>query len=233
MSFRTSVFALSGLLFAVAIAGCPQGSSVITPSPSPSTASPVPSASPSPRPSSQGLVFQSLIFRTSMVGAHEVVIKNTTGANITDLQNYVLAFYPRGTNPAGAMATSSIVDNSGSALTSLTNNGSLRVYLYSTATPTAGTEAEVSWPIDTVQYGVGGELALFKAAATTSANIMDYVRWGTATVSIQPVAVEAKLWTAGETIATVSVPSSSGGAISTTKVQGGVGASNWTPFVVF
>lgn len=231
MTYRSPLLATGGILLAAAIAGCPQGGPQITPSPGQSAApsSPAPLA----RTTTQNLVFQSMIFRTAPAGAHEVIVKNLTGADITDLANYVLAFYPRGTSPVGAMATSSIVDNSGTALTSLANNGSLRVYLYSTATPSVGTEAKASWPIDTVQYGAGGELGLFKAAATSSANITDYLRWGTASVSIEPVAVEAKLWTTGATIATVSVPNTAGGAISTTKVQGGIGATNWTPFVVF
>jgi len=230
MKFRNYLLASAGTLMVAAIAGCPQGTPLANPSP---VVTPTPTPTPVTRSSTQNLVFQSVVFRTNPAGEHEVVIKNLSGAAITDLANYVLAYYPRGTTPIGAMATSSIVDASNTALTSLANNGSLRVYLYSTATPTAGTEAKATWPVNTVQYSTGGEFALFRAAATTSANITDYVRWGTATVSIEPVAVSAKLWTAGENIATVSVPNSSAGAVTTTKVQGGIGAGNWTPFVVF
>lgn len=228
MKIRTYVLATAGTLLTAAIAGCPGGTPSITPTPTPT-----PSPTPLARTTTQNLVFQSLVFRTDPAGEHSVVLKNLTGANIADLASYVIAYYPRGTSPIGAMATSSIRDNSGTALASLANNGSVRVYLFSTATPSAGTEAEVDWPLNTVQYGGGGELAIFKAAATTSANITDYVRWGTATVSIEPVAVEAKLWTAGENIATVSVPAVGDGAITTSKTPGGIGSANWTPFVVF
>lgn len=230
MRLRHTFLALAATLLTAAIAGCPTGTT--TPNPTPTPGAPTPTPTPA-RTTTQNLVFQSLVFRTEPAGEHSLLIKNMTGANITDLGNYVLAYYPRGTSPIGAMATSSIVDNSGAALTSLANNGSLRVFLFSGATPSAGTEAEVSWPINTVQYGGGGELALFRAAATTSANLTDYVRWGAATASIEPIAVQAGLWATGNTIATVSVPTGGDGAITTSKTQGGIGAANWTPFVVF
>lgn len=231
MKFKPLYLAVAATASVAALAGCPTTTPSINPTPTPAAA-----ATPTPAPTrttSQNLIFQSLVFRTDPAGQHSVIIKNATGANITDLANYVIAYYPRGTTPIGGIATSSILDNSGTALTSLANNGSLRVYLFDSGSPVAGTEAETDWDLNTVQYGTGGELAIFKAAATTSANITDYVRWGTATVSIEPVAVSAGLWKAGDNIATVSVPAAGDGAITTTKTQGGIGLTNWTPFATF
>lgn len=200
MKLQTKLaLAFAGTVGVVALAGCPN----MAPSTNP-TPTPVPSAAPSVNPLVSRLIIQKVVFRTAAgatQGNHEVFIKNATDADITDLDKYVIAYHPTTTNN---VATSSILNAAGDKLTTLSKGGSLAVFLYSEGTPTSGTQAETTFT-NAVQYGAGGGLAIFKDAATTSANITDFVQWGKSGTAYESVAAGAHLWTAGTTVATVSV----------------------------
>lgn len=198
MKLQTKLALASVSTIAIAaIAGCPGMTPSVTPTPTPA-----PTATPNPFVSR--LIIQKIVFRTAAdanQGNHELFIKNATDADITDLDKYVIAYHPTASD---AVATSSIFNAAGTKLTALSKGGSLAVFLYSDGTPVAGTQAETTFS-DAVQYSRGGGLAIFKDAATTSANITDFVQWGSRASDYASVAASAGLWTVGTNVATVSV----------------------------
>lgn len=211
--------AFAGTLVVAAIAGCPTG----TPSP---VATPTTAPTATPIPTMARLFIQKMMFKTAAgatQGNHSVFIKNGSDAAISDLDKYVIAYHPTGTN---AVATSSILNQDGTKVTALSKGGSMEIFLYSTGTPSVGTQAETTFN-DAVQYSAGGGLAVFKDAATTSANITDFVQWGRTSSNYQDAAVGAKLWTNGSTVATVSIASKAGAELNVVTEKA-TGSTNFT-----
>lgn len=208
--------AFAGTLIVAAIAGCPTTTTPgVTPTPT-----------PTPTPAPAKLKIEKISFNTAAgasQGRHELTIKNVGDMDLVDLNKYMVAYHPTGTD---AVATSSILNSSDAAMTSLAKGTSMKVFLYTNATPSTTAEAKVSFPANSVQYTRGGGLALFNSTATTSANIVDFVKWGTVTSDYEPVAVAAKLWGTGTTVATVSIDSKQGATL-TMKSATATGSTNF------
>lgn len=231
MKLRHYLLASAGTLMVVAIAGCPGGPST-TPSPTPGpTASPSPTPTPYTRTSSQQAIFQTVTFTTAATaslapGEHFITIKNLTTSPI-NLDDYMIAVNPSGST-GNVTATASIVTAGGNAFGSLGATGSIRVYLFTGATPQASIEARTDANL-APQLNRGGGLALFRSkTATTSANISDFVQWGITGTTYESAAAAANLWTAGTTVATPStLPAGTTQVRLGVKTEGVVGANNW------
>lgn len=216
-----------------AIAGCPGGPGTTTPTPTPgATASPSPTPTPYTRTSSQQVIFQTVDFTTGATmsltpGQHFITIKNLSTSPV-DLNNYMIAVNPSG-NTGNVTATASIVTAANAAFGTLGATGSIRVYLFTGATPQASIEAKTDADL-APQLNRGGGLALFRSkTATTSANISDFVQWGITGTTYESVAAAANLWSAGTRVATPStLPAGSTQVILGVKTEGSVGANNWT-----
>lgn len=232
MKIQHLLFASFATVAVAAIAGCPGGPST-TPQPTPgATATPAPTPTPYTRTSGQQLIVQNVTFTTSATeslqpGEHYITIKNLTNTAI-NLNDYMIAVNPTGST-GNAVATASIVTAAGAAFGNLGATGSIRVYLFTGATPQASVEAETDANL-APQLSRGGGLAIFRTkTATTSANTSDFVQWGTTGTTYESVAAGANLWTAGTTVATPStLPAGTTQVRLGVKTEGGVGANNWT-----
>lgn len=197
----------------VAFAGC-TGIPGSTPTP---TATPTATATPTPlvRTAVQQLVIREVQFLSN--GDHFIVIKNNGSAAI-NTDNLWISFHPT-TN--GNEASSTIT-----GLTGIAGNAAFKVFLRSNATPQAGVEYKTGFADGTVQYNAGGALALFNGTATSSTTIADFVQWGRTGTKYEAIAVDAKLWKAGTTIATQSL-GATGSAITVTSTAA-TGSTNWS-----
>lgn len=197
---------------AVGLVGCPSNNPSPTPTATPSpTASPTPGVTTVPR-----VLFARLLFND--VASPAILVSNRSGA-VANLDGYELHYYPAAGN---AMATASLRGVGGAPYGSLGNNQQVMVMLNSQASFSVG-QARVDWAAGTTVSTASGELALFRATPATG-SLSDYVRWGSGTGFMdEPMAIAAKLWGPGTSLATPTVIPSTASVIT----EGATGSTNW------